>query len=142
MYEREKAELRQQNIALQAELDAFHADSEKAGQFIELVRRYTDFDELTTPMLNEFVHRIEVHAAEKIDGERRQKVSIFLNLIGDFDAPRETIPPTPEELEAEEKRRKKLARQREANRRFYAKQKAKLEQGQRELPSHQKEAYL
>jgi len=127
-YEREQAELRQQNGALQSELDAFRADSEKAGQFIELVRRYTEFDELTSQMLNEFVHRVYVHEADKSSGQRRQKVRIFLNLIGDFDAPRVETPLTPEELEAEEKRQKKLANQREANRRHYAKKKAEHEQ--------------
>lgn len=127
VYEQEQAELRQQSIVLQSELDAFRADNEKTGQFIEIVRRYTDFSELTTPMLNEFVHRIYVHEADKSSGERRQKISIFLNLIGDFDVPREVIPPTPEEIAALEKRQKKLTQQREANRRFYAKQKAKKE---------------
>ena len=132
VYEREQAELRKQNIVLQSDIDAFRADNEKTGQFIELVRRYTDFTELTTPMLNEFVYRVYVHAADKSSGERRQKVSIFLNLIGDFDVPRVVVPPTPEELEAQEKRRKKLANQREANRRYHARQKAKKEQRERE----------
>jgi len=127
-YEREQADLKKQSAVLQAELDAFHADSEKAGQFIELVQRYRDFEELTTEMLNEFVSRIYVFEADKSSGERRQKVRIFLNLIGDFDAPAEIIPLTPEEREAQEKRQLRLARQREANRRFYAKKKAEHEQ--------------
>jgi small-conductance mechanosensitive channel len=76
-YEKEQAELKAQNAALQAELDAFNADGEKAGRFIEIVRRYTEFDELTTPMLNEFIHKILVHEADKSSGERVQKVEIY-----------------------------------------------------------------
>jgi DNA invertase Pin-like site-specific DNA recombinase len=126
-YESEQAELKKQNAVLQSELDAFHADTEKAGQFTELVRRYRDFEELTTEMLNEFVHRIYVFEADKSSGERRQKVAIYLNLIGDFDAPRVITEMTPAEKEAEEKRLLRLAKQREANRRYYAKIKAEYE---------------
>jgi hypothetical protein len=132
VYEQEQVSLRKQNSTLQGELDAFRADNEKTSQFIALVRRYTDFNELTTPMLNEFIHRIYVYQADKSSGERRQKVSIFLNLIGDFHVPQVIVPPTPEELEAEEKRRNRRARQREANHRYCAKRKAEQEQLEQE----------
>jgi hypothetical protein len=133
-YELEQADLKQQNAVLQAELDEYRANSEKTGQFVELVRRYTNFDELTTPMLNEFVHKIYVHEADKSSGERRQKVEIYLNLIGNFDTPRVETPPTPEELEAQDKRLKKLAKQREANRRCYAKKRAEQQKIELEQP--------
>ncbi len=128
-YEDEQAELRQQSVILRTELEAFEADSEKAGRFIDVVRRYTEFETLTNAMLGEFVHKIMVHKADKSGGERVQQVDVYLNFIGRFDLPAvEEAPPTPEELEAREKRRKKLEKQREANRRYYEKQKAKREQ--------------
>ncbi|MCL2774903.1 MAG: recombinase family protein [Oscillospiraceae bacterium] len=123
-YEREQAELETQNAALQAEIDAFTANSVKADRFIEIVRRYTEFDVLTTPMLNEFVEKVIVHEADKSSGERVQEVYIVFNFIGRFDVPREEIPPTPEELAEQEKRREKLAKQRESNRRWYERKKA------------------
>jgi hypothetical protein len=83
-------------------------------------------------MLNEFVHKILVHEADKSSGERMQKVRIYLNLIGDFSAPVVVIPLTPEEQAEQEKLQIKRAKQREANRRFYAKQKAKREQEQQQ----------
>jgi hypothetical protein len=127
-YESEQAELRQQSTALRSELEAFEADSEKAEKFIGIVRRYTEFDALSTAMLNEFVQKILVHAPDKSSGERVQEVDVYLNFIGKFDLPiEEEAPPTQEELAAQEKRRKRLARQREANRRFYAKRKAEAE---------------
>jgi len=123
-YEDEQSSLKVQNAALQAEVDAFAADNVKADRFIEIVRRYTVFDELTTPMLNEFVEKILVHEADKSSGQRVQQVDIHLNFIGKFDLPMEEPKPlTPEELEAQEKCRRKLEYQRAANRRWYAKKK-------------------
>jgi type IV secretory pathway VirB10-like protein len=78
-------------------------------------------------MLNEFVEKIFVHEADKSSGERVQQVDIYLNFIGRFDVPEEEIPPTPEELEAQEKRRKKMVQRSEANKRWYAKKKLEME---------------
>ena len=124
-YDAEQGSLEIANAAIRAELDAFVADGAKAERFIEIVRKYTSFDELTTAMLNEFVSRILVHEADKSTGERVQDVEIEFNFIGRFDLPAvEEMPLTAEEIAAQEKRRVKLARQREANQRFYAKKKA------------------
>ncbi len=129
-YEGEQRELRQQNVTLQSELAAFAADNEKTGRFIELVRRYRDFEELTAPMLAEFIHKICVHEADKSSGERVQDVDIHFNFIGNFKVPVVEVPPMPEELAAQEKLRQKRAKQREANKRWYAKQKEKQRQAQ------------
>jgi DNA invertase Pin-like site-specific DNA recombinase len=123
-YEQEQTELETENAALQAEVDAFAASSERADRFIGIVKRHTEFDELSTAMLNEFVSRILVHEADKSSGERTQEVEIIFNFIGWFKVPAEEKILTAEELAAEEKRRAKLAKQREANHRWYAKKKA------------------
>jgi len=126
-YEQEQLELKQQNDILQSELEAFNADSVKADRFIEIVKRYTEFGELTNAMLNEFVEKILVHEADKTSGERIQQVEIHFNFIGNFYVPKEEIPPTAEELVAQEKRLQRLAQQREANRRWYAKKRQAVE---------------
>jgi len=65
--------------------------------FMELVRKYTDFAELTNQMINEFVEKIFVHAPNKSTGERIQEVEIYLNFIGHIEVP---LPePTPDEIE-------------------------------------------
>jgi hypothetical protein len=69
-YEREQADLETQNEQLTAEITAFNEDSEKSSKFIELVRRYTEYDELTTPILNSFISKVVVHEADKSSGER------------------------------------------------------------------------
>jgi hypothetical protein len=85
---------------------------------MELVRRYTEFTELTTPMLNEFVEKIVVHEADRSSGKRTQKVDIHFNFIGHFTPPSEEREPTPEETAEYEKRERRLAKRRE-NRRMY-----------------------
>ena len=66
----------------------FAEDTARAEQFLELAKKYTDFSELTTPMINEFVEKIIVHAPERIDGDRVQEVEIHLRFIGQFELTR------------------------------------------------------
>jgi hypothetical protein len=127
-YEQEQSELEKLNAQMQAELNEFEADSENVNCFIGIVKRYTEFEELTTAMLNEFIDRIYVHKAEKNEfGERVQIIDVHFNFIGDFKIPIEKEP-TPEEAEAFEQNRIRLQKQREYNRNHRAKKKAKLEQ--------------
>ena len=120
-YEREQAELEQSIEALQAELDNYNADGERADKFIAIVKRYTDFTELTPAMITEFIEKIVVHEADKSSGEREQQVDIYLNFIGRFEMP--ALEPTAEELEEERRRQEKRERHREAQRRYTEKQK-------------------
>ena len=125
-YEQEQAELETVIAADQVELEVFHTDAIRADQFMALAKKYTDFSELTTPMINEFIEKIIVHAPEKIDGERTMEIEIYLKFIGKFEIP---VPePTPEELAAEEKARKKRAAERaKYERRKERKRQQKLE---------------
>jgi hypothetical protein len=100
-YEAEQVELERQTAEMQAELGRFDGDSLRAGRFLELARRYTEFDELTPRMLHAFVEKVVVHEADKLSGKRTQKVDIFLNFIGQFEAPGEA---GQGDTEAEEKR--------------------------------------
>ena len=94
-------------------LSSFNEDTDRAEKFIALAKKYTDFSELTTMMINEFVDKIIVHAPERVDGERTQEVEIYLNFIGHFDLPEPEL--TPEEL----KRQETLRRHRIKNRERY-----------------------
>lgn len=118
-YEREQEELEASIENLQAELDGFAESGERADKFIELVKKHTDFTELTTPMIHEFVEKIMVHESDRSSGEREQQVDIYLNFIGRFDVPMPE--PTPEELAEEEARRQKREKRREYNRRYMEK---------------------
>lgn len=99
-YEAEQKTLRESIDGAEEQLAAFEEDTDRVNQFLALAKKYTDFSELTTPMINEFVDKIIVHAPEKIDGDRVQEVEIYLNFIGKCDLPAPEL--TPEEAKRQE----------------------------------------
>jgi hypothetical protein len=99
-YETEQAELERRTAEMKSELERFDADGLRADRFLELAKRYTEFSELTAPMLHAFVEKVVVHEADRSSGKRTQEVEIFLNFIGKFDAPGEAA----EDGEGEEQR--------------------------------------
>jgi hypothetical protein len=119
VYEQEQSELKVQNEKLQAEIDEFNADSVKADKFIEMVRKYTRFEELIGTMINEFIDKVIIHEGvwSECDGlnrgTRTQQVDVYLKYIGKFDVP-ETR--TQEEIEAERLAEEKLERERKRRR--------------------------
>ncbi len=100
-YEAEQAELEKVIADMQSQVDDFEEDTDRANQFLELAEKYTNFDKLTTPMINEFIDKIVVYAPDKSSGERIQEVEIYLNFIGKFDVP--ISEPMMEELAETEK---------------------------------------
>lgn len=96
-YEKEQNELKDQIATAETELAQFEKDNVNIDNFMELAKRYTDFSELTTPMINEFVEKIIVHSAVRADRERTQEVEIYLNFVGNVKVPQPE--PTPEEIE-------------------------------------------
>ena len=124
-YEQEQTELERTIAEEETQIEAYTDDTNRVQQFMALARKYTDFTELTTPIINEFVDKILVHAPMKDEyGDRVMEVEIIFNFIGKFDIPDEE--PTPEELEAEAELRKK----REKNRQKYYRRKAREAQRQ------------
>ena len=109
-YESEQGTLEVETVQLQAELEQFDKDSLRADKFLELAKRYTDFPELTAPILHEFVDKVIVHEADKSSGVRTQQVDIHLNFIGQF------TPPPDEESEAQRKQEADRAMWREYKR--------------------------
>jgi DNA invertase Pin-like site-specific DNA recombinase len=101
-YKSEQAKLVSEIAELQTTIDNYNTDSVRADKFIELVKRHTEFSEYSTVLLNEFVEKVVVHEAVKIDRTRTQDVEIYFTFIGKFDAPL-----LPEEILAEEEPPKK-----------------------------------
>ncbi len=117
-YEQEQTALRQSVTEAESALASFEQDTANVERFLALAKKYTDFSELTTPMINEFVDKIIVHTPEKVDGDRTQEVDIYLKFIGRFDLP------APELTPEEEKRQVSLHRHRVKSRERYQKIKA------------------
>ena len=55
--------------------------------FLKLVHKYTDIQELNAEIIREFVEKIYVYKAEKVDGKKIQRLKIVWNCIGDFNPP-------------------------------------------------------
>lgn len=70
-YEAEQKELKERAAALQAELSKALEATENAGKFMKIVRRNTNFEELTPTLLREFVEKIIVHETVALDGKRK-----------------------------------------------------------------------
>ncbi|GHV48842.1 hypothetical protein FACS189499_09120 [Clostridia bacterium] len=117
-YESEQETLERRITESEKELAQFADDSNRADKFIELVRKYTDFEELTPQMLNEYISKIVVHEAERPRGERNQRVDIYLIYIGQF-APSGCEQTFPEYQSLEDKRK-------EYQREYYQKNKDKI----------------
>ena len=102
----------------------------RADKFIELVNRYTEFTEFSATLLNEFIEKVIVHEAVKIDGVRTMQVDIHLNYIGKFEVPNievlEVKSPTPKGTKKlrRDMTEEELQRLREIDRKRYAKVKA------------------
>lgn len=93
-YETEQAEISVQVQALQEELDSNKSSAMTTDLFIKTVRKYTRIRKLTPRMLNELIEKIEVHHAEKINGEKVQRLTIYYNCVGSIEIP--GILPEPE----------------------------------------------
>ena len=117
-YEQEQMSLRQSIAEGGSALGCFEQDTANVERFLDLAKKYTNFSELTTPMINEFVEKIVVHAPDRSTGDRVQEVDIYLKFIGKFDAPMPE--PTPEEIAEQERLQKERIRSRERYRRLKA----------------------
>ena len=90
-YEKEQAELEQSIKTCREQLTQYDEDTDRTEEFLALVHKYTDITELTPVIINEFVDKILVHKAEKIDGERVMEIEIYLNFIGKVELPAQEL---------------------------------------------------
>ena len=84
-YEKEQSELEMAVGEYEKTIGTSRANSENAANFVELIKRYADIDELTQVLLNTLIDRIEVHEPEEIDGEFVQKIDVFYKFVGIID---------------------------------------------------------
>ena len=104
-YEKEQQELEISMKEIREKLMQFEDDTDRTEEFLSLVHKYTDIQELTPAIVNEFVDKVMVHRIEKTDGDRVQEIEIFLNYIGKVELPAQEL--SEEEIAEEEKKRKR-----------------------------------
>lgn len=81
-YENEQKELKMKIDTLTLEIEQQEEQADNLERFIEKIHKYFDLQELTPAVLNDMVKRVEVHAPEKIDGQRTQEIDIYYDLVG------------------------------------------------------------
>lgn len=90
-YEREQAELNKKVSDLKQQLLRAKEQSDNTEKFIHIVRKYTEIPELTPEIVREFVHKVVVHQAEKVDGKRTQMIELYFNYVGQIVLPTQDI---------------------------------------------------
>ncbi|MBS6763618.1 MAG: recombinase family protein [Clostridium sp.] len=96
-YEAEQKELTEKVKTEQQEVDTYEQSKMDFDSFATIIRKYVGITELTPTIVNEFIKKIVVHAPEKINGKRFQKVDIVFNFVGEIHLPDE---PQTEQKEA------------------------------------------
>lgn len=86
-YEAEQKELTEKVRAEQKEVDTYEQDKNDFDSFAAIIRKYVGITELTPTIVNEFIRKIVVHAPEKVNGKRYQKVDIVFNFVGELHFP-------------------------------------------------------
>lgn len=92
-YEKEQKTLEARVSELRGLIASEQESSVNVERFLDLVRKYTDIRELNAELIREFVEKIMVFKAERIDGRRVQRIRIIWNCIGEF------MPPMPQKEE-------------------------------------------
>lgn len=83
-YENEQKQLETRIADLKSQLATEKDIVLNTKHFLDLVRQYTDIQELDAEIIREFVEKIIVYKAERVDGHRVQKIKIIWNCIGEF----------------------------------------------------------
>jgi DNA invertase Pin-like site-specific DNA recombinase len=86
-YEAEQQTLEKRVTELKSIMTEEKESALNVDHFLSLVRKYTDINELTAEIIREFVEKIYVYKAERIDGRRVQRIKIVWNCIGEFEPP-------------------------------------------------------
>ncbi|MCD8009047.1 MAG: recombinase family protein [Clostridiales bacterium] len=90
-YETEQHTLESRVAELKSLIASEKENSANVDAFLSIVRKYSDIQELTAEIIREFVEKIYVYNAEKVNGKRVHKIRIVWNCIGEFDVPHERI---------------------------------------------------
>lgn len=83
-YEEEQEILRAKCEKLQVQITAARTTSDNAKQFIRVVRKFTEMQELTPEIIATLIERVEVGQAQVIDGVKKQEIKIIYNFIGNI----------------------------------------------------------
>lgn len=81
-YETEYIKLSERAKHIKTELETADESLVNAYQFVDMVEKYIDIQELNARILNELIEKIVVHEKEIINGEKYQTVEIYYKFVG------------------------------------------------------------
>lgn len=81
-YEAERKDRLEQQTHLTAQLEAHREDECAADSWLNLIRDYSQLEELDRPTLLRLVKRIEVGEKYQVDGETHRDIKIYYNFVG------------------------------------------------------------
>ena len=87
-YEQEQETLKGKIAELDGKIKVLDEQTASTTHFLELVQKYTRVDELTHELVREFIEKVVVHKAERVDGKRQMRIDIYYNGIGKIDLPK------------------------------------------------------
>ncbi len=86
-YEQEQQGLKERAYHLRQELSKAKEQSDNVTRFMRSIRKYTEITELTPELVREFVQKVVVYQAEKINGRRTQRIDLYFNGVGQICLP-------------------------------------------------------
>ncbi len=86
-YEAEQATLKERVKTLKAEIEKAKAQDDKILEFMMLIYKYSNFEEITPEILRSFIDKVIVHEKTKVNGHYRQTVEIIYNFVGTIAPP-------------------------------------------------------
>ncbi len=86
-YDDEQISLKKKISAMQAEIDAKKRHKNSAANFLRIVRKYTEIEELTPTIVNELIEKIVVHQSQGTGKNKTQQLEIYYNFVGVLDMP-------------------------------------------------------
>ena len=81
-YETKQKAVKATILDLQKLIDSGEPEQHDLPQFLKNVRKYTDPEKLTAEILNDLIDKIVVHAPDKSNGHRKQKIEIYYKAAG------------------------------------------------------------
>lgn len=91
-YTTEQSELNKKISMIENEIGSQTNEKKDSRKFLEVLKRYTEFEELTPYMINEFIEKIVVHERDRKGSiDTTQQVDIYFNFIGNIELPKEEL---------------------------------------------------
>ena len=86
-YEAEQKALTERLNYLKAEIEKAKTQYDNIQRFMAIVKKYSDFDEITPEILRSFVDKVIIHEKIKLNGHYVHTIEIIYNCVGAIDLP-------------------------------------------------------